>query len=102
MENEFAKIFHLNYNIGAAWDGEEHSAKWLYSLDQEIELSNQWEVFVETFAYFQKGHGAQHHIDGGIAYFPTKDCKVDVYAGKGLSAEAPDYFISAGFSFRLK
>ena len=102
FENQYAKKFHLNYNIGAEWDGEETKPKWLYAVDQEIELSKQWEIFVETFGYFQQGQAAQHNVDGGIAFFPTNNMKVDVTAGKGLSKEAPDYFISAGFSFRLK
>jgi len=102
FENQFLKKFHLNYNVGAEWDGENPKPRWMYSIDQEIELSDRWELFVETFAYFQQGEAAQHHLDGGVSFFPNKDVKVDVYAGKGLSAEAPEYFISAGLSFRLK
>ncbi|HUC82460.1 MAG TPA: transporter [Flavisolibacter sp.] len=102
FENQFAKSFHLNYNVGAEWDGENPTPRWTYSIDQEVELSKKWEVFVETYAYLQQGEAAQHLIDGGFAFFPTPNTKLDVYAGKGLSKEAPDYFISAGFSFRLK
>ena len=102
FENQFAKKFHLNYNVGAEWDGKETTPKWLYSIDQEIELSKQWEIFGEAFGYFQQGEAAQYNIDGGVSYFPSSNLKLDVYAGKGLSKEAPDYFISAGISFRLK
>ncbi|HEX8313800.1 MAG TPA: transporter [Flavisolibacter sp.] len=102
FENQFAKIFHLNYNVGAEWNGEETAPRWMYSIDQEIELSKNWEVFIETFGHFQRGEAAQHTIDGGVSYFPTNNIKLDVYAGKGISKEAPDYFLSAGVSFRLK
>ncbi|HYO21734.1 MAG TPA: transporter [Flavisolibacter sp.] len=102
FENQFAKIFHLNYNIGAEWSGEGTQPRWMYSIDQEIELSNTWEVFIETFGHFQQGQAAQHNLDGGVSYFPTSNIKFDVYAGKGISKESPDYFISAGVSFRLK
>lgn len=102
FENQFLEKFHLNYNVGAEWDSENPKPRWMYSIDQEIELSDKWEIFVETFAYFQYGEAVQHHIDGGISFFPNKDVKLDLYAGKGLSAEAPEYFISAGLSFRLK
>jgi hypothetical protein len=102
FENQFAQKFHLNYNVGAEWNGEDTKPRWMYSIDQEIELSKKWEVFIETFAYLQQGEAAQHHIDGGFSFFPNTHLKLDVYAGKGISKEAPDYFISAGFSFRFK
>lgn len=102
FENQFAKKFHLNYNVGAEWDGENSKPRWMYSIEQEIELSKKWEVFVETFAYLQQGEAAQHHLDGGFSFFPTPNIKFDLYAGKGLSKEALDYFISGGFTFRLK
>ena len=74
----------------------------MYSIDQEIELSEKWEVFAETYAFLQYGEAAQHHVNGGLSFYPASNLKFDLSAGKGLSAEAPDYFISAGFSFRLK
>jgi len=102
FQNKFSEKFHLEYNIGADWDGEETSPQWLYTVSPEIEIGEKWEAFVEAFGYFQKGMAAQHHVDGGLAFYPTNHVKLDVYAGKGISKEAPDYFISAGVSFRLK
>jgi hypothetical protein len=61
-----------------------------------------WEAFIETYAYLQQGQAPQHHIDGGFAFYPANNIKLDLWAGKGLSKEAPDYFTSAGISFRLK
>lgn len=102
FENKLTEKLHLDYNIGADWDGEQTAPQWLYTIAPELEIGEKWEVFVEEFAYFQKGQASLHHFDGGIAYFPIPNVKLDVYGGKGISKEAPDYFISAGISFRLK
>lgn len=92
FENRIAKKLHLNYNVGAEWDGENPKPRWVYSIDPELELSDKWELFVETFAYLQRGEAAQHHINGGLSFFPSPHHKFDVSAGKGLSAEAPAHF----------
>jgi hypothetical protein len=102
FENKLAEKVKLQYNVGADWNGEETAPQWLYTIAPEIELSGKWELFAEAFGYFQKGQAVQHHIDTGIAFYPNDHVKLDVYGGKGVSKEAPDYFISAGISFRVK
>lgn len=102
FENKLTDKIKLSYNAGARWQGEGAPPQWLYTLSPEFQLGDKWEAFVETFAFLQQGQAAQHHIDGGFAFYPSKDVKLDIWGGKGISKEAPDYFFSAGISFRLK
>lgn len=102
FENKLTDKIKLEYNAGAEWDGEETAPQWLYTLAPEFELSDKWEAFVETYAYLQSGATAQHYLDGGFAFYPGKNLKLDLWGGKGLSSGALDYFVSFGVSFRLK
>lgn len=102
LENKLTDKIQLLYNAGAEWDGEETAPQWLYTLAPQFELGEKWEVFLETYAYLQSRAAAQHHLDGGFAFYPNKNLKLDLWGGKGLSAEAFDYFVSLGVSFRLK
>jgi hypothetical protein len=102
MENKLTDKLTLNYNAGAEWQGDGGAPQWIYTIEPAWELSDKWDVFVETFAYLQQGHGPRHYVDGGFAYYSAKNWKLDLWAGKGLSIESSDYFLSAGISFRLK
>ncbi|MEI6947274.1 transporter [Paraflavisolibacter sp. H34] len=102
FKNQLTGKLELDYNIGPEWDGEQAQPQWLYSVDPEWKIGEKWEAFLEVFGYLQKGKAPQHHLDGGLAYFPSNDLKIDLFGGKGISAEAPDYFISLGVSFRLR
>lgn len=102
MENKFGEQWQLDYNVGAEWNGEETSPQWIVAIEPQLSLNDKWELFVEAYGRWQKGHGPQHVLDAGLGYFISKNLKLDVIAGKGLSQEAPDYFISTGLSFRFK
>jgi len=102
FENKLTDKIKLTYNAGAEWQGKGAPPQWLYTLAPEVEIGEKWGAFIETFAYLQSGEAPKHTIDGGIAYYATKNVKFDLWAGKGLSKEAPDYFISGGISFRFK
>ncbi len=102
FENKITDKIKLTYNAGAEWQGEGGSPQWLYTIAPEFELGDKWEAFVETYAYLQQGQAAQHYIDGGFAFYPSKNVKLDLWGGKGLSKEATDFFFSTGISFRLK
>lgn len=102
FQNKITKWFTLAYNAGAEWSGGDEPAQWLYTLSPQFSISDKWEAFLETFAYLQKGEMPLHHIDGGLAFYPSRNIKLDLWGGKSISEGGPDYFISAGVSFRLK
>jgi hypothetical protein len=102
FENELNKNFRLQYNAGAEWDGNSTTPQWLYTFAPEFDLGKSFEGFVEVYGYLQNGHQPEHNLDGGLAYYPSKNCKLDLLAGVGLSPGAPDHFFSAGISIRFK
>ena len=42
-----------------------------------------------------------HGFDGGISYLIRPTVQLDVFGGPGLTDAAPDWFVTAGISFRL-
>lgn len=102
LQNELSDKLNLDYNFGPEWDGEQTIPFWFYSVGPDLELGEKCELFMELFGRLQKGNSPEHSVDAGFGYYPTKDIKLDIFGGLGLSKAAPDYFISAGVSFRLK
>jgi hypothetical protein len=102
MESNLSEKLHLNYNVGAEWDGEQTAPQWIFTIAPEMDLGEKWEVFLEVFGYIQKTKSPQQHIDGGFGYYVSNSVKLDLYGGVGLTPDAPSYFISTGLSFRLK
>jgi hypothetical protein len=102
FENKLTDKLSLSYNGGAEWQGDGKSPRYLYTIQPELELDDHWDVFVETFAYLQRGQAAEHYIDGGFVFYPHRNIKLDLWGGKGVTKEANDYFVSAGISFRFR
>jgi hypothetical protein len=93
--------FSLSYNLGVRWDGRTPEATFLYTLSLGYELSPKAAVFVESYSFFTEGGRTDHRFDGGFTYKLTPVIQLDLSAGTGLNRYAPDYFVSAGISFRL-
>jgi hypothetical protein len=102
FQNELTDKLNLEYNIGPEWNDDETTPQWFYSFAPDLELGEKFEIFLEVFGRLQKGGAPEHAVDFGFGYYPAKDIKLDFFGGAGLSKAAPDYFISAGVSFRLK
>jgi hypothetical protein len=101
MQNSLTKNFGLGYNLGAAWDGFSSVPVWLYTFSPGFELGERWYAYIEAFGFIMKGETAQHNLDGGIAYYFTKDVKVDVSSGFGISKASPKNYFALGISFRV-
>lgn len=101
FENKLTEKIKLNYNIGRDWNSEEKEQNWLYALSPQFELSDKWQLFLESYATFKKGSRPEHYLDGGLGYFISNKVMLDVDAGVGLNNKASDYFITAGISFQL-
>ena len=59
-------------------------------------------AFGELDSFYAAGDSAppQHYFVGGLVYFITDYCEVDVRAGVGLNAHADGYLIGTGFAVR--
>jgi hypothetical protein len=99
--NTFSKKFKLQYNTGVKWEGENKQAQWMYSFSPVLGVSNKFNLFLESYAFFSKTESAEHYLDGGFDYYVSKNFMLDFSAGVGLSDASSPYFIAAGASFRL-
>jgi len=100
-QKTFTHHFGVGSNTGVAWDGYASAPVWLYTLSPGFNVGERWYVYLEAFGFIQKFERPQHNIDGGIAYYITRNAKLDISAGKGISRAAPKNYFAIGFSFRV-
>jgi len=59
-------------------------------------------AFVEYYATLSdRGVADEHSVDGGFSWLVDDNLQLDVSAGAGVNRAAPDYFVSAGASWRF-
>ena len=76
-------------------------AYFIYTITSAIGLTAAWGAYIELFGFAPQFNQAEHSIDGGFTYLINNNCLADLSIGFGLTSNAPDYFLSAGFSFRI-
>jgi hypothetical protein len=91
----------FSHNWGVMWDGELPNAIFFYTLSAGYTLTNKLGVFLESYGYLPEKMTADHRMDGGLTFKVTPVIQLDASGGIGLSAQAPDYFLSTGISFRF-
>jgi hypothetical protein len=71
-----------------------------FSIDRDIAAG--WNGFAEAFraSSFERGGGAVWIVDGGATHRLGRQAQFDISLGRGVTAAAPDWFISAGISLR--
>lgn len=89
----------LGYNIGSEWDGYEDQTVWLYTFAPNFNIGEKWYAYVEIFGF--KEENWEHAVDGGIAYYISKDTKLDLSGGFGLGDNSLKNYVALGFSFRI-
>lgn len=93
--------FSLGYNVGYEWAPDEALGQSIYTLALGASISEKLGSFIELYGHKPQGQKWQHHLDGGLVYKLLTNLQLDASAGIGLSKNAPDYFLSGGFSVRL-
>ena len=101
MQHTLSKKISLGYNLGTEWSGITAEPIFIYTITSAIGLSDTWGAYLEFFGYAPQFNRAEHSVDGGFTYLLNSNCLADVSFGLGLTSNAPDYFVSAGFSFRI-
>lgn len=99
--NTFSKSFKLQYNAGVRWEGEDRTARWMYSFSPVFQVSERVNLFIEEYAFLGKTAAAEHYFDGGLDFYLGNDFMLDFSAGVGLSESSSPYFFAAGATFRL-
>jgi len=99
----------LGYNLTGVWASEEDrtgdrdtTASIAYSVVLGIALSEQTGTFVEFFGEAPTSSGKPaNSFDAGLTYLVADNLQLDILGGVGLSETADDWFVGAGFVWRL-
>ncbi|WP_165958061.1 transporter [Segetibacter sp. 3557_3] len=101
MENRIADLFEIEYNVAAEWDGSSDKPSWLYVIGPHIALSQNWQLFAETFGSLHENKKPEISVDAGMLYWVSKNIVLDLTTGFGLSRVSPRNFIDGGVCFRF-
>ena len=99
--NTLSDKFSLGYNLGAEWDGVNAAPNYFYSIALGVGLTDKLGMFVEGFGLIPEDGDAQNLLDAGFIYLAFPNFQLDISGGIGLNSNAPDNFISTGFTYRL-
>ena len=102
MQHTLSQKISLGYNLGAEWDGETPEPSFIYTLTTGYSITERLGSYIELYGYFIQKSTSDHRIDGGLSYLLKKNMMVDISGGFGINNYAPEYYIAAGFSIRLK
>jgi hypothetical protein len=76
-----------------------------FFLQQTVTLgyahNNRWGTFYEFVNTFPERGASQHFFHSGVTYLLNRNTQLDIHFGFGLSREAPDHLIAAGYSVRF-
>ena len=101
MSHTLTDRLDLGYNLGGEWNRQENTFVYIYTLTTAFAISEKLGSYIEIFGDAEKGELPHHQFDGGITFLPRKNLQLDCSAGVAMNKNAPDIFISAGFSWRI-
>lgn len=101
MQHTLTDKINLSYNLGSEWDGETPEPTFIYTLTTGFALSEKLGSYIEIYGFAPQKQTADHRFDGGLTYLISDNAMLDISGGFGITTNAPDYFCSLGFSFRI-
>jgi hypothetical protein len=107
MEHTLTSKTSLGYNLGMEWNGQSNNPATIYTATLARDLGKGFGGFAEFYGYFTRNDIPKeiigdHRFDAGLTYLLNNDFQFDVSGGIGLTENAPDFFLSAGISFRFR
>jgi hypothetical protein len=102
MQHTVSEKQTLSYNLGAEWDGDTAEPIFVYTLTTGYALTEKIGGYVELYGFLPQTQKPDHRFDAGFTYLFNPNHQLDLSGGVGISKNAPDYFISVGYSFRFK
>jgi hypothetical protein len=93
--------FQFAYNLGASWEADDGAATGEYTASFEWKIIDKLAMFIEAYGFLKEEQLPDHRADGGFTFLITDHVQLDCSGGVGLQENSPDYFVSAGLSFRL-
>lgn len=101
MQHTLTDKISFSYNLGAEWDGFTAQPIFLYTASGGYAISDKLGTFIEIFGFAPQENTANHSADAGFTYLISDNFMVDLSGGLGITSNAPNHFVSVGFSFRL-
>lgn len=101
MQHTLSPTLSLAYNAGVEWDGEMKAPSYLYTLATGKSLTEKLGYYAEVYGYFPRLDKAVHSVDTGFTYLLHNNCMMDFSVAFGLSDNAPENYVSIGFSYRF-
>ena len=91
-----------NVNVASLTEGATRFRQQAFSVSLGRALFAGWGGFVETYGFspMARGSDAGLIVDGGITRPAGANLQFDVEAGRGLTADAPDWFFGVGMAIR--
>jgi hypothetical protein len=109
FSHTLSETLSFGYNVATIWGTEEDAAgdrdtraSWACSVVLGIAVTERLGTFVEYFSEIPTGSGSgpSNSFDTGFTYLVRDNLQFDVLGGVGLSDQADDWFIGAGFVYR--
>lgn len=101
MQHTITDKVSLSYNLGAEWDGFTAGPGFIYTTAVGYGITDKLGTFIEIFGFAPQDSTANHTVDAGCTYLINDNFMVDLSGGLGITSNAPNHFVSVGFSFRL-
>jgi Putative MetA-pathway of phenol degradation len=102
MQHTISDKQSLSYNLGSEWDGETAEPTFIYTLTTGYLFSEKIGGYLELYGFVPQFEKPDHRFDAGFTYLFNPNHQLDISGGFGLSEKSSRYFVSLGYSFRLK
>lgn len=99
-QGNYGRWISINYNFALHWETFNLPVLYKYKLTNSVNISNQWCYYAEILGTLQNHNLPEHAINNGLMYFFSDRAVVDISAGKGITAIAPQWFAAVTFSIR--
>ena len=101
MQHTLSDKISFSYNFGSEWDVFTAEPTFIYNSALGYSMTDKLGAFIEFFGFLPQKNTANHSADAGFTYLISDNFIVDLSSGLGITSNAPNHFISMGFSFRL-
>ncbi len=102
MQHTISEKQSLSYNLGAEWNGETAEPTFIYTLTTGYSFSEKVSGYIELYGFIPQLEKPDHRFDLGLNYLLNPNNQLDISGGFGLTETSPKYFLSLGYSFRVK
>jgi len=95
------KKLQISYNLGVEWVELERESTGIYTASLSYFITEKFNMYAEVYGFFKENHHPDHRWDAGFTYLLTDNFQLDISGGEAFTDISPDYYYSAGLSFRF-